>query len=605
MSPPAAQAARILASPVALQDKPTVFAVIGVYLLTLIIIGLVFRRFSRNTSDYFRAGGMAAWWLLGGSIFMRGFSAWTFTGAAGAAFQAGWSLPLMFGANALALILVGVFTAGWFRQLRCVTSVDIVRLRFGAGIEQFAAYLGMFSAPIYGGIQLYGLAIFTSILLGANIYGTIVILGFVVLFYAGISGAWAVIAADFIKALVLMPITILLAVACLHELGGFSGMLEAVRHAGLTTAFHPVKPPAVLATMSGLTPGWFTWAFFLAWYGNSFLLANDPSSAGRYMSAKDGAGARKAALLAGSLFVVGLLIWFIPPIAARLLIADQVAAMPLPKPVEGAYAAIAIHELPAGLVGIVLVGMCAATMSALDVGLNSLAGNITENIYPAASRALGVAPVQGYPRLILARLVTLGCAIAVIGCALGMARFGRGGIFNILIDVMATLGAPLSVPLVLGLFVRRVPSAAVYLSIALGFCVSFGIFLAPLVAPVSPWVFQNQVGAVVAVSAATFFLVRALVKPDLEAMGREREFFGRRDKPVDFAAEIGAGNDGRQLRVVGTFGLVLGLAILLLLLPASSAGHAAMICTVALFTSAIGFSMLLLGIRMDRATGNS
>jgi SSS family solute:Na+ symporter len=591
------------ASPLVLQDRPTVFAVIGCYLLTLVIVGLVFRRFSKDTSDYFRAGGMAAWWLLGGSIFMRGFSAWTFTGAAGAAFQAGWSLPLMFVGNALALLFVGVFTAGWFRQLRCVTSVDIVRLRFGAAIEQFAAYLGMVSAPIYGGVQLYGLAIFTSILLGANIYWTIIVLGLVVVFYAGMSGAWAVIAADFIKALVLMPITILLALACLRELGGVGGMLEAVRHAGLTTAFSPVKPKEVVAAMGGLTPGWFTGAFFLAWYGNLFLQANEPASAGRYMSAKDGKGARKAALLAGCLFAVGLLIWFIPPMAARLLIPGQVAAMPLPKPVEGAYAAIAMRELPAGLVGIVLVGMCAATMSALDVGLNTLAGNITENIYPAAARALGAAPVEGHARLVLARFVTLGCAAGIIGCGLAMARYGRGGIFNILLDAMATLGAPLSVPLVLGMFVRRVPSAAPLASIAVGFCVSFSIYLAPVLGWARPWVFQSQVGAVVAAGAATFFLVRALVPMDQAARGREAEFFGRRDTPVDFAAEIGAGNDGRQLRVVGMFGLVLGLAILLLLFPASSAGHAGMVCAVSLFTCAIGGCLLWIGVRTAAPAG--
>ena len=585
---------------IVLQDKATVFYVIGGYLLMLILVGLVFRRFSKDTSDYFRAGGKAAWWLIGGSVFMRGFSAWTFTGAAGAAFQAGWSLPLMFGANALAFVTVAAVSGAWFRQLRCVTSVDIIRLRFGAGLEQFAAYLGMLTGPIYGGIQLYGLAIFTSILLGTDIYFTIILLGLVVLFYAGISGAWAVMAADFIKALVLIPITVLLAVICLHAVGGVGGLLDAIRHAGLTTAFEPVKTPEVLATMKGVNPGWFTWAFFLAWYGNAILLGNEPSSAGRYLSAKDGGGARRAALLAAGLFALGLFIWFIPPMTARILIADQVAAMPLPKPAEGAYAAIAIHFLPAGLVGLVLVGMCAATMSALDVGLNSLAGNITQNVYPAACRALKVAPLEGRSRLVLARFVTLCCAVAVICCGLAMARFGRGGIFNILIDVMATVAAPLSVPLVLGMFLRGVPSAAPFVSIAVGACVSLAIYLSPFVLGTGAWVFQYQVGTVVAVSLVTFLLIRALVKPDEAALAREREFFSRRDRPVDFASEIGGANDGRQLRIVGTFGIVLGLAVLLLLFPQSSAGHSGMIWAVALSTLGIGGLMAWLGVRSDR-----
>jgi Na+/proline symporter len=595
---------RLLAA-VVLQDRQTVFFVIGGYLLMLIMVGIVFRRFSKDTSDYFRAGAKATWWLIGGSVFMRGFSAWTFTGAAGAAFQAGWSLPLMFGANAFAFVTVAAVTGGWFRQLRCVTSVDMIRLRFGAGLEQFAAYLGMLTGPIYGGIQLYGLAIFTSILLGTDIYYTIILLGLVVLFYAGISGAWAVMAADFIKALVLVPITVLLAFICLREVGGIGGLLSAIRHAGLEPAFQPVKAPDMVASMEGIKPGWFTWAFFFAWYGNAVLQGNEPASAGRYLSAKDGGGARRAALLAAGLFALGLFIWFIPPMTARLFIADQVAAMPLPKPSEGAYAAIAIHFLPAGLVGLVLVGMCAATMSALDVGLNSLAGNITQNVYPAACRAIRIAPLEGRARLALAKLVTLFCAAAVITCAVAMARYGRGGIFNILIDVMATVAAPVAVPLVLGLFLRRVPLAAPFVSIGAGLCVSLSIYLAPLILHTGAWVFQSQVGAVVAVSALGFLGVRALVAPDPEALAREEEFFSRRDRPVDFEAEIGEGNDGRQLLIIGAFGASLGLAVLLLLIPASSVGHAGKICAVALSTFSIGGIMLWLGVRAGRSPSDA
>ena len=584
-----------------IQDKTTIFAVIAGYLLTLMVVGMVFRRFSKDTSDYFRAGGKATWWLMGGSVFMQAFSAWTFTGAAGAAFQVGWSLPLMFISNVVAFLTIAIVTGAWFRQLRCVTAADLVRLRFGAGMEQFVAYLGMLTGPIYGGVQLYGLAIFTSILLGTNMYYTIILLGFVVLFYAGISGAWAVMAADFIKAVVLIPITILLAVICLHRIGGIGGLLAAIQHAGLAAAYAPIKAPAVLATLKGINPGWFTWTFFMAWYANNWMLANSLNNGGRYLSAKDGREARRAALFAAGLFSLGLLIWFIPPMTARLLIADQVAAMPLPNPVEGAYAAVAIFFLPAGLVGIVLVGMCAATMSALDVGLNSLAGNITQNIYPAACRAVKITPWEGRARLILAKVISVFCATAVIGCALTMAKFGRGGIFNILIDVMATIAAPLAVPLVLGLFLRRVPTPAPFAAIGAGFCVSFSIYLAPRLLGTTPWLFQSQVGAVMAVCLITFLAVRALHPPDATALAREQEFFTRRNRPVNFAAEIGVGNDGRQLLIVGTFGAVLGLAVLLLLIPASSASHAGKILAVASSTLALGSLMIWLGRKADRA----
>jgi SSS family solute:Na+ symporter len=588
----------------AIQDKATVFAVIVGYFALLMTVGIVFRHFSKDTSDYFRAGGKAAWWLVGGSVFMQGFSAWAFTGAAGAAFRVGWSLPLMVAASVVGFITIALFTGPWFRQMRCVTACDLVRLRFGSGMEQFVAYLGLVTAPLYGGVQIFGLAIFTSILLGLNIYFTIVVLGFVVVFYAAISGSWAVMAADFIKAMVLVPITVLLAAVCLWKIGGVGGLLTAIEHAGLTAAFAPIKTPAVLAAIQGIDPTKFTLAFYLAWYANVVLLANSFTNGGRYLGVKDGRSARWAATLGGALFLFGLLIWFIPPITARLLIADQIMTMPLSNPAEGAYAGIAVHFLPPGLVGLVLVGMCAATMSALDVSLNAAAGNITQNIYPAACRKLKITPWDGRARLILAKLVTLFCASCVIGCALTMAKLGKNGVFDVLMSVMGTIAAPISVPMVLGLFIRRVPLAAVFSAIGAGFGVSLAIFLVsqfPQLLQITPWTFQSQVGVTIAVSLVVFFAVRALCKPGETMLAMEQEFFSRRDRPVDFEAEIGEANDNRQLRVIGAFGVALGLAVLLLLIPASSAGHVGKICAVAFSTMTLGGLMTWLGRKADRA----
>jgi hypothetical protein len=80
---------------------------------------------------------------------------------------------------------------------------------------------------------------------------------------------------------------------------------------------------------------------------------------------------------------------------------------------------------------------------------------------------------------------------------------------------------------------------------------------------------------------------------------RELEFFSRRNRLVDFGAEIGEANDGRQLRVGGAFGTIIGLTILLLLIPASSAGHAGRICAVASSTVGIGLLTRWLGRKSD------
>jgi hypothetical protein len=233
--------------------------------------------------------------------------------------------------------------------------------------------------------------------------------------------------------------------------------------------------------------------------------------------------------------------------------------------------------------------MCASTMSTLDAGLTSLAANITENVYPAICRALKVAPWQGRPRLVFAKLVNLGCALVIISAALAMASFGKGGIFKILLDILATIVPPVAVPMVLSLFVRKVapvvPFAAIGISMVVSACIYWG----------AQWTFQAQVVTVMAVAFACFFAARRLCPPDEATLARENEFFTLRDRPVDFASEVGEGNDGRQLSLVGAFGLVLGVAILLLLIPPSSAGFGWEIGAVAGVTSLLGALMVWAG----------
>jgi SSS family solute:Na+ symporter len=587
-----------------LTDRPTVYAVVVCYLVMLVTVGFVFRRFSHNASDYFRAGGQGTWWLVGGSVFMGQFSAWTFTGAAGAAFQVGWSQVLTYGAGSLSYFILALGPAAWFRRSREITVADVIRLRFGAGMELFFAWLQSMMAPLFGGLHLYSLAIFVTSLLGFDIRVVILVLGVVVLIYTAMSGAWAALAADFIKALVLLPIALLLAVICLAHFGGIGGFLHAIAAQGLRPTYAPFKSAATLATIPGVTPGYFTLGFLIAYCSAQIANINTLTNSGRFLAVKDDREARRASLLAAGALLVATLIFFIPPMSARLLIPDAVAAMPLRAPTEGAYAAMALELLPAGLVGLVLVAICASTMSTLDLSLTGLAGLITQNIYPALCRLAGGTPWEGRARLVLGRVVNLGCALTVITIAQIMAAFGSGGVFSLMIKLMAQVMAPIGIPMMWGMFVRRVPTWATPLAIIVGFVVSSGVEYGPPLFGAAPWIYQWQILALFTASSLAFLgacLLYGRRTPDPAVVAREAEFFSRWRRPVDFTAEIGAGNDGRQMRVIGLFGLSMAAAILLLLIPASSAGHGGKILVIAGGTALVGGALWVSG-RRRRAT---
>ena len=579
-------------------DQATIFGVVAVFLLSLLCIGLVFRRFNRSSVDYFCAGHKGTWWLVGGSIFMQGFSAWAFTGAAGATYHAGWSVVVMFGSNVLMYVVLAVAPARWFRNLRVVTVPDTIRLRFGAPMEQLYAYLGLIMGPLFGGVQLYALAIFTGTLLGFDVTMIIVVLGVVVLFYTAMSGAWAVLAADFIKGLVLIPISVIVATVCLIRIGGIGGLLDGIANAGLTDAYAPVKSAAASALIPGTSPGYFTWPFFIAWYWYQITSVNSLATSGKLLMVKDGREAQRAAILAAGLSVLGMFVFLIPPMTARLLIPTEVAGMPLRDPAEGAYAAIAMYLLPPGLVGLVLVGMCASTMSALDSGLTGLAGSLTENIYPAICRVVGRVPWQGRRRLILGRTINLCCAMSIIGSALLMERLGSGSVFSLLLDLIAVIIVPVTVPLFWGMFVRATATWAAPVSVGFGFMVSLAAKFGPQHAGMAPMTYASQVALSFGASSLAFFAGRVGGSARIEASAaREAEFFSRRDRPVDFVNEVGESNDTRQARIVGVFAVALGAAILLLLFPASSSGHHGKIVAAAASTASVGALLILRGWR--------
>src|SRR5471030_3283224 len=110
---------------------PYDYAVLVFYFGFMLTISWVFRRFVTNVSDYFRGGGKALWWMVGGSAFMMQFSAWTFTGAASKAYSDGWPIMAIYVGNVFGFLINGLWLAPKIRQMRVVTGIQAVRLRFG------------------------------------------------------------------------------------------------------------------------------------------------------------------------------------------------------------------------------------------------------------------------------------------------------------------------------------------------------------------------------------------------------------------------------------------------------------------------------------------
>lgn len=432
------------------------YAVLAFYFVFMLVISWVFRRFITNVSDYFRSGGQVLWWMAGGSAFMVSFSAWTFTGAASRAYGDGWPIAVIYLANAIGFFGNAIWFGPKLRQLRVITAMQAVRQRFGRASEQTFTWITLPLQMLTAGIWLYGLGVFLSAVFNIDVGLTIAITGVSVVIISLVGGSWAVLASDFIQVLILMPVTIVTTLLAIAHVGGWSIAVERLSETTLN--------------LQKLATDDFLLFWCVAILFKQFLSTNNLNDASRYLCVKDSHHARKAAILAGVLFLGGIFVWIIPPMLATITHPNLAETYPkLSAPSEGSFLAIAQTVFPVGMVGLLVSGIFAATMSSMDTGLNKNAGVFIKNFYQPFIRP----NATDGELLRVGKFTTIVLGIIVICVALFYSTIKDLTLFELMLKFQILVSTPYIVPLVLGMIVHRTPGWAGWSTVMVCFTVSF------------------------------------------------------------------------------------------------------------------------------------
>lgn len=585
--------------PFSFQLQPVDFAVIGGYLLVLIATGIIFRRLVTTTRDYFIGGNRVSWLFAAMSAFMMSFSAWTFTGASGLAYENGFLAVCFFMGNAAAFIFNYFFIAKKIRQTRAVTAVDIIRERFGRITEQVVTWIQVPMNVMGGTIWLTGLSIFLSIGFGIPMQTSIIVAGIVIIVYSTIGGSWAVVSTDLFQSILLLLMVGTISILTMVAIGGPVGF------------YHKVDPQAFAMFDERRTPLWLMGATVI-----SFFAFTSVMGAPRYLSVRDGNEARKVALLTGILFFLGPAIWFLPPIAATYFFPEISSTLPgLNHPVEGSYLVMGLSLLPHGLAGLLLMNIFGATLSTMDTAMNQSSGIITMNFYKSVFRP----NASDRELFTVAHILNITFGIIVINLALMLAGSKDHGLFDVNLYLQGILTVPLAVPLFLIYFIRDTPWWSAPLSMFAGVCsglLAHKNVLFPslwpefepiindwagrdLLATEGAWTIGISAPLTVAVSMSIFFLSRSFSKKRSEAEKKRVErFYKKMHTPINVDVETPAGVDARQFIISGFMMMIVGPGLFLTSLSAQVTG-AAKITPMCLGTIVfiIGFFMTRRGYR--------
>ncbi|NLX92560.1 MAG: sodium:solute symporter family protein [Clostridiales bacterium] len=338
----------------------TIWVTIGVYVVAMVAVGLVVGRKSKNIADFSVGGRNAGAWISAMSYGTAYFSAVMFIGYAG-------GIGNSFG---LWAILVGVGNAvfgTWLawrvlarrtrevtQRLKIKTMPQFFEMRYQSHAMKIFACVVIFIFLIPYSASVYkGLSSVAQVLLGVSDTSSMVIIAVVSALLLVLGGYVVQARADFVQGIVMMVGVAFLILFVLRskQVGGLSGIAAFAKTDLGLPELSSKKWTALLSLV--LMTSFGTWGL--------------PQMIQKYYGIRDDAQAKRG--IAISTFFAVLVAgggYFIGSLSHMFFDVDQIAAFPAPQQDYIVPNMLQAADLPAVLVGIVIVLLIAASVSTLS-----------------------------------------------------------------------------------------------------------------------------------------------------------------------------------------------------------------------------------------------
>lgn len=426
--------------------------VIVIFSALIFVCGLAFSKTGKNMKSYFAAGGALPWWMSGLSLFMSFFSAGTFVVWGSIAYKSGWVAVSIQWTMAIAGIIIGFYIAPKWRKTNALTVAEYITNRYGYKIQKIYTYLFLFISLFTTGAFLYPVAKIVEVSTGIPIITSIISLGILILVYTAVGGLWAVIVTDVLQFVVLTAVVIIIVPLAFDKIGGVDQFIK-------------LSPD----NFFNLVNEEYSIAFIIAFgFYNLFFLAGNWAYVQRYTSVATPKDAQKVGWLFGALYVISPLFWMLPPMIYRIINPNLVGAES-----EGAYLLMCKEVLPAGMMGLMLVGMIFATSSSVNTTLNIAAGVFTNDLFKHFKPHASDAELMRVGKLSTVVLGLITICVALVVPLLG-------GVVNFVLSLAAVTGGAMFLPPLWTIFSKKQNGTSM-LSVTLVSLVITGFFkfLAP------------------------------------------------------------------------------------------------------------------------------
>jgi len=427
-------------------------ALIG-YLVVIVGIGAYFSRRENTTDDYFLAGRRIPWWAASLSIFSTYLSAVTFMAIPAKAFTADWVTILV----NLGIILVAPLTVfcfvPFYRRLNVTTIYEYLEMRFSPAIRIYGSLSFVLLQLAKMGVFLLLPALALSTVTGFNVYASIIIMGVLCTLYTVLGGIEAVIWTDVLQSCVLIGGGLLcIGTIFAAEQFDFSNMMDVAVSA---KKFH-------IFNMEG---GINSSVFWVVIIGGFFIqmipFTSDQVIAQRFLTTRDEKSAARSVWAHAGIVVPASLLFFGLGTALYVYYSSRPEMLPGADVTNDVIVPWFIAtRLPAGLAGLVIAGLFAATMSTVDSGMHSIATSLVNDVH----RKLRP-DADDRQRLKMARILTVAAGLFGTISAVLISKMDPGSLWDMILLLVGLFGSSLCGVFLLGVFTRRASARGVALGV--------------------------------------------------------------------------------------------------------------------------------------------
>ncbi len=434
------------------------YLIVALYFAFVIGIGVMAKRSVSTSIDFFLSGRSLPAWVTGLAFISANLGAVEIMGMSANGAQFGIPTVHYFWIGAVpAMLFLGVVMMPFYYGSKVRSVPEFMRKRFGTGAHLVNAISFAVAQLLIAGINLFLLAKILNILLGLNLYVSLVVAAIIVLSYITLGGLSAAIYNEVLQFFVIVAALLPLTLLGLYKVGGYGGLKEKITAAGDGPAQLSSWPGTNLTAIDSPLLSVIGLVFGLGFVLSFGYWTTNFVEVQRAMASSSISAAQRSPIIGAfpKMFVPFIVIF--PGMIAAVL-ASEVANAKSSGSQSFDYNNSLLYLirdlLPNGMLGIAIAGLLASFMAGMAANISAFNTVFSYDLW----ETYVVKDRSDDYYLRVGRVATIAATVIAIGTALIARNYQN--IMDYLQTLFGFFNAPLFATFILGMFWKRMSATA-------------------------------------------------------------------------------------------------------------------------------------------------